>query len=71
MILTIDDRKTPTKLIIENGSKVVKRKGKSIKALLKYVFENTKQDKVRSSIMELQKSYMFMVKSKTTITIGD
>lgn len=71
MILTIDDRKTPTKLIIENGSKIVKRKGKSIKALLKYVFENTKQDKVRSSIMELQKSYMFMVKSKTTITIGD
>ena len=70
MILTIDDRKTPTKLIIENGSKVVKRKGKSIKALLKYVFENTKQDKVRSSIMELQKSYMFMKGSKTTIAIG-
>ena len=70
MILTIDDRKSPTKLIINNGSKTMKRKGKSIKTLLKYVLEKTKREDVRSSVMELQKMYMFMVKSKTTINIG-
>jgi len=70
MVLTLDDRKSPTKLIIENGTRTMKRKGKSIKTLLKYVYENTKQEKVRNSISELQKVYMFMKDSKTTIEIG-
>ena len=69
--LTIDDRREPTKLIIVNGSKTMKRKGKSVKTLLKYVFDNTKKEKVRNSIMELQMVHKFMVKSKTVIEIGD
>ncbi len=71
MTLTLDDRKSPTKLIIVNGSQTMKRKGKSVKTLLKYVYDNTKKEKVRNSIMELQSVYKFMVKSKTVIEIGD
>ena len=70
MTLTIDDTGSQTKLKISKGSKdILKRKGKSIKSLLKFVYENTKNDKLKSSILELQKVYKFMVGSTTTLEL--
>jgi len=73
MKLTIDDTGIHTKLIITNGSKtLLTKQGKSIKSLLKFVFNGTKKENVKESIMELQSIHKFMVNAKTTIDIkGD
>jgi len=72
MTLTINDTGSDTRLVISNGSKtLLKKKGKSIKSLLKYVYEGTNREYLKKSIVELQHTYMFMVGSKTTITIKE
>jgi len=72
MTLRIDDTGSVTKMIISNGSKVLlKKKGSSIKKLLKFIYTGTNNTKLKQSIMELQKVYMFMVGSKTKIELKD
>ncbi|MDB4681372.1 hypothetical protein OAE88_00530 [bacterium] len=73
MIITIDDGGETTKLTIQQNDKVVlKKKFKSIKSALKFIYSGTKRDNVKKSIIELQQTYVFMVDSKTTVTIkGD
>jgi len=72
MTLTINDKGEKTKLIITNGDKVLlKRKGKSIRSLLKFVMENTSKQNVKDSIMSLQKTLPLMRGSKTTIQIKE
>ncbi len=72
MTLMIDDTKKITRLVITNGSKtLLRKKGKDIKTLLRFVYDGTKNDNLRDSIGELQHSFMFMVGSKTTIDLKD
>ena len=72
MTLIIDDSGSLKKLTIKNKDKVLlKKQGKSIKSLLKFVLDGTKKDSVKKCIMELQPVFMFMVDSKTEIEIKD
>jgi len=72
MTLTINDTGEKTKLIITNGDKVLlKRKGKSIRSLLKFVFDNTSKQNVKDSILNLQPMMRLMIGSITKIEIGD
>ena len=71
MTLTIDDVDTVTILTISKNDKVLLRKKGTIKSLLRYVFEGTKQENVKQTIIELQQMYVMMVDNKTTITIKE
>ena len=72
MKLILDDTRDITILTIQSGSKtLLVKKGKSIKELLSFVFNGTKNDNLKTSIIELQSCYLFMVDSKTTIQIKD
>jgi len=70
MTLSLDDTGEKTKLIITNGSKVLlKRKGKSIRSLLKFVYENTTKQNVKDSIRNLQPLMKLMSGSITKIEV--
>ncbi len=70
MTLTINDKGEKTKLIITNGDKVLlKRKGKSIRSLLKFVFDNTSKQNVKDSILNLQPMMRLMIGSITKIEV--
>ncbi len=72
MTLSLDDTGEKTKLIITNGDKVLlKRKGKSIRSLLKFVYDNTSKQNVKDSILNLQPMMRLMIGSITKIEIGD
>ena len=70
MTLTINDRGEKTKLIITNGDKVLlKRKGKSIRSLLKFVYDGTSKQNVKDSILNLQPMMRLMIGSITKIEV--
>ncbi len=70
MILTINDIKEKTTMVItNNGKTLLKRRGKSIRSLLKFVYENTTKQNVKDSIMSLQPTLKLMAGSVTTIEI--
>ena len=70
MTLSLDDTGEKTKLTITNGDKVLlKRKGKSIRSLLKFVFDNTSKQNVKDSILNLQPMMKLMIDSKTIIEV--
>ena len=72
MTLVIDDSISgeKTKLIITNDDKVLlKRKGKSIRSLLKFVFDNTSKQNVKDSILNLQPIMKLMIGSITKIEV--
>ena len=73
MTLCIDDTKEkPMLTIYKKGKVVLKKRGTTIKQLLKFVLEGTSQQKLKDSIMEFSMVYIFMKDSKTTIElIGD
>ena len=72
MTLHLDDTGEKTKLMITNGTKtLLKRKGKSIRSLLKFVYDGSSKQNVKDSIMNLQPMLLLMTGSKTTIEIGD
>lgn len=72
MTLIIDDTGERTKLTITNGSKtLLKRKGKSILSLLKFVYSGSKKQDVKDTIAGLQPMHKLMLGSRTTIKIGD
>jgi len=70
MTLTINDKGEKTKLTITNGGKVLlKRKGKSIRSLLKFVYDNTGKQNVKDSILNLQPMMKLMIGSITKIEV--
>jgi len=70
--LTINDTGEKTKLIITNGDKVLlKRKGKSLISLLRFVMENTSKQNVKDSILSLEKILPLMRGSVTKIQIKE
>ena len=70
MNLHIDDTGSKTKLIITNGDKVLlKRKGKSIRSLLKFVYDGTSKQNVKDSIRNLQPMMRLMIGSITKIEV--
>jgi len=70
MTLTINDKGEKTKLTITNGDKVLlKRKGKSIRSLLKFVYDNTGKQNVKDSILNLQPMMRLMIGSITKIEV--
>ena len=70
MTLSLDDTGEKTKLTITNGDKVLlKRKGKSIRSLLKFVFDNTSKQNVKDSILNLQPMMKLMIGSITKIEV--
>jgi len=70
MKLHIDDTGEKTKLIITNGSKtLLKRKGKSIRSLLKFVYDGTSKQNVKDSILNLQPMMRLMIGSITKIEV--
>ena len=70
MTLTINDKGEKTKLIITNGGKVLlKRRGKSIRSLLKFVYDNTGKQNVKDSILNLQPMMKLMIGSITKIEV--
>ena len=72
MTLTINDKKEKTTMVItNNGKTLLKRRGKSIVSLLKFVMENTTKQNIKDSIMSLQKTLPLMRGSITTITIRE
>ena len=71
MTLTIDDRGTVAKMTITNGSKTLLRKKGTIKSLLKFVYNGSKKDSVKQTIMQMQPMYQFMQKSLTKIQIKE
>ena len=72
MTLTLDDTGEKTKLTITNGSKtLLKRKGKSILSLLRFVYSGSKKKNVKETIAGLQPMHKLMLGSKTTIKIGE
>ena len=72
MTIIIDDNGSSTQLTIKKNNKVLlNKKFKTIKSALKYIYDGTKKQNVKDSIIELQHTYMFMVKSKTTIDIKE
>jgi len=72
MTIIIDDSGSSTQLTIKKDNKVLlSKKFKTIKSALKYIYDGTKKQNVKDSIIELQHTYMFMVESKTTIEIKE
>ena len=72
MTIIIDDSGSSTQLTIKKNNKVLlNKKFKTIKSALKFVYDGTKKQNVKDSIIELQHTYMFMVGSKTTIEIKE
>lgn len=72
MTIIIDDNGSSTQLTIKKDNKVLlNKKFKTIKSALKFIYDGTKKQNVKDSIIELQHTYMFMVKSKTTIEIKE
>jgi len=72
MKIIIDDSGSSTQLTIKKDNKVLlSKKFKTIKSALKYIYDGTKKQNVKDSIIELQHTYMFMVESKTTIEIKE
>ena len=72
MTIIIDDSGSSTQLTIKKNNKVLlNKKFKTIKSALKFVYDGTKKQNVKDSIIELQHTYMFMVESKTTIEIKE
>ncbi len=72
MKLHLDDTGEKTKLVISRGEKsLLKRKGRSIRSLLKFVFDGTTKQSVKDSIMSLQPMLELMKNSKTTIQIKE
>ena len=70
MILTLNDVGSKPTLVITNGSKtLLKRRGKSIVSLLKFVMENTTKQNVKDSIISLEKILPFMRNSITKIEV--
>ena len=70
MTLSLDDTGEKTKLTITNGSKVLlKRKGKSIRSLLKFVYDGTSKQNVKDSILNLQPLMRLMIGSITKIEV--
>ena len=70
MTLSLDDTGEKTKLTITNGDKVLlKRKGKSIRSLLKFVYNNTSKQNVKDSILNLQPMMRLMIGSITKIEV--
>lgn len=72
MTLILNDNGSSTQLTIKKNNKVLlNKKFKTIKSALKYIYDGTKKQNVKDSIIELQHTYMFMVESKTTIEIKE
>ena len=72
MTIIIDDSGSSTQLTIKKNNKVLlNKKFKTIKSALKFIYDGTKKQNVKDSIIELQHTYMFMVESKTTIEIKE
>ena len=71
MFLTIDDTGSVTKMVIEKNGKVLLKKKGTIKSLLRFVMNGTKQYNVKKSIQQLQQVYPFMIDSLTKIEIKD
>ena len=72
MTIIIDDNGSSTQLTIKKNNKVLlSKKFKTIKSALKFIYDGTKKQNVKDSIIELQHTYMFMVESKTTIEIKE
>ena len=69
MLLSIDDRGSVAKMVIEKNGKVLFKKKGTIKQLLKFVYNGSKKDNVKQTIMELQPMYQLMQKSLTKIEI--
>ena len=70
MILHIDDTGSKTKLVITNGTKtLLKRKGKSIRSLLKFVYDGSTKQNVKDSIRNLQPLMKLMSGSITKIEV--
>ncbi len=70
MTLSLDDTGEKTKLIITNGDKVLlKRRGKSIRSLLKFVYDGTSKQNVKDSILNLQPMMKLMIGSITKIEV--
>ena len=70
MVLTINDKGEKTKLIItNNGKTLLKRKGKSIRSLLKFVYDGTSKQNVKDSILNLQPMMKLMIGSITKIEV--
>ncbi len=57
--------------IKKNNKVLLSKKFKTIKLALKYIYDGTKKQNVKDSIIELQHTYMFMVESKITIEIKE
>lgn len=72
MKIIIDDNGSSTQLTIKKNNKVLlSKKFKTIKSALKFIYDGTKKQNVKDSIIELQHTYVFMVESKTTIEIKE
>ena len=72
MVLTINDTKEKcTMVITNNGKTLLKRRGKSIRSLLKFVYDGTSKQNVKDSILNLQPMMKLMIGSITKIEIGD
>lgn len=72
MTLILNDNGSSTQLTIKKNNKVLlNKKFKTIKSALKYIYDGTKKQNVKDSIIELQHTYVFMVESKTTIEIKE
>ena len=70
MVLTINDTKEKTTMVItNNGKTLLKRRGKSIRSLLKFVYDNTGKQNVKDSILNLQPMMKLMSGSITKIEV--
>ena len=70
MVLTINDTKEKTTMVItNNGKTLLKRSGKSIRSLLRFVYDNTKKQNVKDSIKNLQPIMELMAGSITKVEI--
>jgi len=72
MTLVIDDRNSRPILKIKKGRKtILKKTGKSIKSLLRFVHDGTQKQNVKDAIIELQQVYMFMPEGVTKMEIKE
>jgi len=70
MVLTINDTKEKTTMVItNNGKTLLKRKGKSIRSLLKFVYDGTSKQNVKDSVLNLQPMMRLMIGSITKIEV--
>jgi len=70
MVLTINDTKEKcTMVITNNGKTLLKRRGKSIRSLLKFVYDGTSKQNVKDSIRNLQPMMKLMIGSITKIEV--